>query len=517
MTIHDRARHLRLWIALAMATIIVGAVAAPVATIVMTRQQNAVETADEIVVSISARTADLLASELIDATRTIEVVSLLLDDALEDDSVATLLAAQVRSLPQLSGAFVGFPDGGFTFVRRDDDGLTLKDIDMTNGRIVTEAPLGDDLLPTEAVQLDDTYDPRTRPWYSSAQAADGSIWTEPYVFFSSGKPGVTTARAVRDATGSLVAIIGVDLDLEQLTAILDNLPIGHDADAFILAHDVVVSAPSGFSVARSADGTVTLATPSDVGLDPDVLAEARTSAIPVGAPDDGRLHTVPLDDQRLPDWDVAVRADQLEFVRVVERQSRIALIATIVAALALLAMVPILVSRLRRPIDELSRRARIDHLTGLANRATLLEEGGRELQRARQWDQDVAVAVLDIDNFKLVNDHHGHAVGDDAIRKFGADLRRAVRAQDLVGRLGGDEFVVVIRDLPEADTLRLLGRIHERLLAGWLGDALTEGLGLTIGVTRLGGRTIELADLIEEADHLLISAKQSDKGSIVTA
>ncbi len=516
MTLHDRARHVRWWVALAMTAIVIGAVVAPVAALIVTRQRNTVVAADEIVVRITGRTVDLLADELSDASRTIEVISLLLDGAIEEGSVGTLLGSQVRTLPQLSGAFVGFPDGGFTFVRRDPDGLTLKHIDMSPNRVVTEARLDDDLSARNPVTIEDTYDPRTRPWYSSAEATDSLIWTEPYVFFSSGKAGVTAAAAVRDPAGSLVAIVGVDLDLEQLASILDDSPVGDEADAFIVAGNVVVAAPPGYEVAHTRDGEVALATPLDVGLDPDTLAQARTETTPVPAGDGSRLNTVAFDDPDLPDWDVALRTGQLDFVDDVRRQSRIALTATIVAALALLTMVPVLMTRLRGPLDELTRRARIDHLTGLANRATLLEEGGRELKHARRWHQDIAVAVLDIDNFKSVNDQHGHGVGDEAIRNIADELLAAVRSHDLVARLGGDEFVVVLRDLSEQDTQVLLERVRERLLASWRRDSRTDALGVTIGVARVGGRVIELVDLIEEADHRLIAAKQSDKGSIVT-
>jgi diguanylate cyclase (GGDEF)-like protein len=498
-----------------MTAIVIGAVVAPVATLVVTRQRNAVVAADEIVVRISGRTADLLADELSDASRTIEVISLLLDGAIEEGSVGTLLGSQVRSLPQLSGAFVGFPDGGFTFVRRDPDSLTLKHIDTSPNRVVTEARLDDNLSAQSQVIIEDTYDPRTRPWYSAAETTDGLIWTEPYVFFSSGKAGVTAAASVRDAVGSLVAIVGVDIDLEQLTSILDGLPIENEADAFIVAEDVVVAAPPGYEVAHTADGEVALATPLDVGLDRETLAQARTQTAPVPASDGGRLYTIAFDDPDLPDWDVALRTGQLDFVDDVRRQSQIALTATIVAALALLTTVPVLMTRLRGPLDELTRRARIDHLTGLANRATLLDEGGRELKRARRWHQDIAVAMLDIDNFKSVNDQYGHGVGDETIRSIADELLAAVRSHDLVARLGGDEFIVVLRDLSERDTQVLLERVRQRLLASWRRDARAEALGVTIGVARAGGRVIELIDLIEEADRRLMSAKRSDKGSIV--
>ena len=502
--------------ALALSAIIIGAIVVPVTSLIVTRRQNAVTAADEIIVRITGRTADSLAGELTEATRSIEVITLLLDEAIEHDTVGRLLASHVESVPRLSGAFVGMPDGQFSFVRRDSDGLTLKQIEVTPTRVVSEASLDADLVGAQPVVFDDSYDPRTRPWYSSAEQAEGLIWTEPYVFFSSGQPGVTAALAVRDPSGAVAAIVGVDVSLDELGYVLDGLPIDSSAEAFILAGDAVVAASSGYTVAQPDGDGVTLATHADLGLDTDALIRARAESVPVPASEGSRLHVVLLDQPDLPSWDVVIQTGHIDFVDAMIHQSRVAIGATIVAALAMLAMVPLLVTRMRRPLDELSHRARTDHLTGLANRPTLLEEGAREIKRARHWDQAITVAVFDIDNFKSVNDQHGHTAGDETIRRIGATLRATVRPQDLVGRLGGDEFVLVVRDLSEADTHALLERVQAQLVESWQQDDRTEALGVTIGVTHLAGRDVSLEDLIEEADDRLISAKQSAKGSILT-
>lgn len=89
-----------------------------------------------------------------------------------------------------------------------------------------------------------------------------------------------------------------------------------------------------------------------------------------------------------------------------------------------------------------------DELTGLPNRAHVLEHLNLELRRARRSGGSVAAVLLDLDDFKAVNDRFGHAVGDAALVGAAARLRAAVRAGDLLGRLGGDEFLVVLAGLP---------------------------------------------------------------------
>ena len=103
-------------------------------------------------------------------------------------------------------------------------------------------------------------------------------------------------------------------------------------------------------------------------------------------------------------------------------------------------------------LDELERLARVDALTGLANRRQLDERFSLALMRLRRHGPPVALMFLDVDHFKQVNDTHGHAVGDAVLQTFAQRLRDCTRASDLIARLGGDEFVVLVEDamLPES-------------------------------------------------------------------
>ena len=88
--------------------------------------------------------------------------------------------------------------------------------------------------------------------------------------------------------------------------------------------------------------------------------------------------------------------------------------------------------------------ARIDELTGLANRRAFYEAGDRALEWARRYDHALALVMIDIDHFKRINDSLGHAAGDAALRGLAEALRGGVRASDVAGRLGGEEFAVLL-------------------------------------------------------------------------
>ena len=105
-----------------------------------------------------------------------------------------------------------------------------------------------------------------------------------------------------------------------------------------------------------------------------------------------------------------------------------------------------------------------DSLTGLPNRAMFEEHLELALARARRNDLAVAVLFLDLDDFKPVNDTHGHATGDAVLRQMGARLSAAVRDTDLVARQGGDEFLVLIADLARGDGGTLAGSTVSRVV-----------------------------------------------------
>src|ERR1700683_2759786 len=102
-----------------------------------------------------------------------------------------------------------------------------------------------------------------------------------------------------------------------------------------------------------------------------------------------------------------------------------------------------------------------DPLTGLPNRALIIDRLGHMLGRSRRHKTPVAALFVDLDNFKGINDSLGHAAGDELLRAVAARLQRVVRDSDALGRLGGDEFVVLAEDLSLAAGPEL---IAERLL-----------------------------------------------------
>jgi diguanylate cyclase (GGDEF)-like protein/PAS domain S-box-containing protein len=167
--------------------------------------------------------------------------------------------------------------------------------------------------------------------------------------------------------------------------------------------------------------------------------------------------------------------------------------------------------------DELVELATHDPLTGLANRIAGLDEVARALASHRRSGRSMAVMMMDLDNFKNVNDTLGHATGDELLRAAADRIAGVVRAGDLVARPGGDEFLVVLRDLADDEALAAANR----LLTAFRRPLSTVGAELyatlSIGLA-FATPASDVDDLVREADTAMYVAKEQgrDRVSVFT-
>jgi diguanylate cyclase (GGDEF)-like protein len=167
---------------------------------------------------------------------------------------------------------------------------------------------------------------------------------------------------------------------------------------------------------------------------------------------------------------------------------------------------------------ELALAARTDGLTGCLNHAAMQETLRRELERSRRTGSWLSLAIVDLDDFKQVNERHGHQAGDEVLKHVGAALRDSVRAYDVVARYGGDEFVIIALDAGEDVAVDVVSRGLEEI-RGRLGELGfgSEATRATAGVAEW--RPGESATmLIARADEALLDGKhQGSRGTVVRA
>ena len=166
--------------------------------------------------------------------------------------------------------------------------------------------------------------------------------------------------------------------------------------------------------------------------------------------------------------------------------------------------------------DDLTYWALHDHLTALPNRRYLEHHLANSLQRTRRASDRPVVMFMDLDDFKPVNDRHGHAVGDEVLRTIARRLRNACRDDAVVARYGGDEFVVVSRRLRTVADVPLLadrigGAIRGPIEVPGVDEQIRVGVSIGIAVAHEGDQPI---DVLARADDAAYRAKRSGKGQI---
>jgi|1185.fasta_scaffold16498_2 diguanylate cyclase (GGDEF)-like protein len=228
--------------------------------------------------------------------------------------------------------------------------------------------------------------------------------------------------------------------------------------------------------------------------------------LPALVPDAGGIRLMALRPKRVIDATVAPYQARVRYAALGS--------FSLLILVALLFAGPIM--RLLGDFRRVSSQATTDSLTGLANRRTLDEELVLEWRRADRVGESLAFVLLDLDNFKQVNDTHGHQAGDAVLRAVGQILLGGVRQVDLAGRYGGEEFALI---LPETDLPGAL-KLAERLRVALEAAAVEHAEGKTLRVTASFGVALKdnlgsADELVAIADEALYAAKRAGKNRVV--
>jgi diguanylate cyclase (GGDEF)-like protein/PAS domain S-box-containing protein len=170
----------------------------------------------------------------------------------------------------------------------------------------------------------------------------------------------------------------------------------------------------------------------------------------------------------------------------------------------------------KRLESELERLATTDPLTGALNRRELIRRAEIELERARRYGHPTSAIILDIDNFKTLNDTYGHPAGDKALVALAQLLTREIRAMDFAARYGGEEFMLILPETSLEKARSIAERIR-RAVADMpvIADDQTIRFTISLGVTSSENVGQDFESLLKEADRLLYRAKQSGRNQVI--
>jgi len=175
------------------------------------------------------------------------------------------------------------------------------------------------------------------------------------------------------------------------------------------------------------------------------------------------------------------------------------------------------IAKLHQELDRVSAQARHDPLTGALNRQGLDEAVKREVSKVKRHDSPLAVALLDIDNFKKLNDSLGHATGDAALTHLATVTREVMRPQDTLARYGGEEFVILMPDTQLSQGVEAMVRLQRELTKRFfLAGAEKVLITFSAGVAQLGADETG-PEAIKRADQAMYLAKRAGKNRVLAA
>jgi len=417
------------------------------------------------------------------------------DDSLLRPEVRRLLFDVLISHQNLDSVYAARSDGSFVFVAHDDTtdaSYRIKEIavDDRGGRTVTLSWTNDafEVITTEVDDGDD-YDPRSRPWYELIDSGRSIAWADPYRFDSSNELGITLAGTARDDAGNFDLVVGVDVRLTELGRFLDaRRPGANGVSTVVTSAGLAVASSSPLATTTRFSGPMPVGEETILFNDSD--EQTTSAAAHVGATDSFVLLTTASNDDFLGGLRSQFRRDAMIVVA----------IAAVSVCLFLLAA-----AWIGRYIHRLNRLATSDPLTGLLNRAAMKRLIDQEIENG----EPVAIMILDLDEFKAVNDTHGHAVGDRLLIKVANRLREAAGDDAIVARLGGDEFIALAANVRG----RTEHPLWTSMIAAVADTYFVDGIELLVPAS--GGVTyavdpIDTSAVLHEADIALYEAK--DRG-----
>ena len=180
----------------------------------------------------------------------------------------------------------------------------------------------------------------------------------------------------------------------------------------------------------------------------------------------------------------------------------------------LLALVETILTRHRIYIEQTMK----DELTALPNRAYIFKALDNELARARRYSRNLSIVMVDLDNFKSVNDTFGHLFGDKVLTEIAGVLQGEIRRQDIVGRYGGEEFLIILPETQGEAAAALMERCRSKVgMTQHKGDSRSSSVSVTLsaGIAELTTDDHSIEDLIGRADRALYKAKDNGRDQVV--
>lgn len=339
------------------------------------------------------------------------------------------------------------------------------------------------------------------------------VFSDVLISRTNGRPMMVVARGLRDPAGRFIGIVSATVNFDYLDTVLNSIKIGE--------HGAI-------TLGRSDNQKLVLRHPSY----PDDYHNANQSEVArriLAGETVGVARYLSSIDKVFRTGSFRVLADYPFYVNVAIADTdafilwRRNAIRSILGAMLLLAALGLVLFRLwhterlrQDAIRELDRIAQIDELTSLSNRRNFMMRSEQELLRTLRYGGCLSVLMMDIDNFKAINDTYGHKTGDIVLKKLADLCRQSLRSFDIVGRIGGEEFAFLFPNTDITFGIQAAERMRaiiEQALVKTEGGQLLQ-FTVSIGVTALADTRSTIESLLSQADKALYEAKHAGRNHV---
>ncbi len=445
----------------------------------------------------------------------------------------------ITSNTNFTGMYFGWVNGDFLQVAHanklhPDNPFYSKFITTKDGKTIRKIiDRGTDFETISWHPENDTYDPTTRPWFSSLKK--GALeWTNPYLFFTSQIPGITVSIPVSSASGEPIGVLGIDIEISNLSYYLSKNQLSANSSAFIANSDFRVVAhtdidsltlahlggSSNFSLIKVDELKSQVIEQALQGLQANGQAFVSTSIRDVDFEIQDEPYHAVFHSYRKSGlgWTVVVTAPESDFIGNIRAAQYWKITIAIAFSLVITLCAFFLALRFLRPVSELQESVLRDALTGLYNRRALASLGDEMVKDSHSKGQTVSVAMVDIDHFKKINDTYGHPIGDEVLVSISQRMLRVLQDTDMLVRYGGEEFALVLFD---AD-LDIAKAACERIRKAVECDSVLTDEGLisvtiSAGVVEVSADDNYILQSLNLADQALYNSKRQGRNQVSTS
>lgn len=384
---------------------------------------------------------------------------------------------------------------------------TLKEIELKNPHIYlawVSNERANFCLDSSEIITDESFIANIRPWYKTATESSEAAFSQPYYEYTTNTLAISCVKAVKDE-GNIIGYFSVDISLKSLPLIMKNYIIGKNGKNILLTNNKTVVFTSEDPKNKELISVTNLLSYIDV------LKEKPYEEITINNKKYYLIYQV----IEVNNWGILQLIDKNEVMKPFQKTMATVLGIFLISCILSIAILLVNVFEQRKIQQKLKNEAATDYLTGINNRKYFFENSQKAFTDAIAQNKCMSVLMIDIDEFKEINDNYGHDIGDTILKKVAEELGKSLRKEDILCRLGGDEFTVLLPDTNKEMALttanRILKNISQLKISTEKGDF---SLTISIGASFLHREDTQVDELIKRADQALYRAKETGRNKV---